>query len=96
MVTNLSMLSSTYKENQNYIKHHQVRGSVAAGVVNMGYTTGEFNLANLLTKPLDLSHHHPLTKEFLVKVNLRLAGGVRELGLISPVRFYNSYPESLE
>jgi len=53
VVANASMFASTLKKKHYAISFHRVRESVAAGHVALAHIGTKFNLADILTKPLD-------------------------------------------
>ena len=52
VVTNTTLPSSSLKKKHNAIAYHKVREAVAAGIVKVAYIPSEWNLADILTKPL--------------------------------------------
>ena len=66
VIINCFLSTSTLKKKHNAIAYHWVREAVAAGVLNLAYLPSKENVANMLTKPLELQQHYPLMSKFLI------------------------------
>ena len=50
VVKNSSILTSVFKNRQNYICYHRLKEAQAQGIIRVGWIPGKFNLADLFTK----------------------------------------------
>ena len=66
-ITSCSIPSSNLKKRHNAITYHRVGEAVAAGIVELRYIKGKYNLADAMTKPLNGEVHYKLWKDYIIK-----------------------------
>jgi len=67
VLLNTTIPSSMLKKKHQGVAYHCVREAIAAKIVTFSYVPSEENFADLLTKPLSISHHHKLARNWLFR-----------------------------
>ena len=67
VVLNTTIPSSALKKKHQACNYHKVRESIAAGFINFAHINSEYNMADLLTKPLSKVIFERLTSAYLFR-----------------------------
>jgi len=62
VVINTTIPSSMLKKKHNAIAYHRIREAVAANIIRFGHLPGDYNYADVMTKPLNKNSFHSIVQ----------------------------------
>ena len=80
VILNATVPSSVLKKKHNAIAYHRVREAIAAGFLRFAHVDSKENIADIMTKSVDKTTFHYLTKKCLFRVPQGVKDGDGEYG----------------
>ena len=67
VIVNTTVPSSVIRKKHQSCNYHKVREAIAGGFIIFGHINSEENLADILTKPLNVTNFHGLLEHYLFR-----------------------------